>query len=1743
MADELEQLNSQDQQDEAADTTADTTAGNSQVSSVKSEPVDLSKSKPLPQLDLSKSKPLPQLDLSKSKPLSDAEELPKLDLSKSQPLITNDLQGLIRLNKFQKQLEAAGDPRAEEVRQQAIALGQTLLHPDKDRSALGKAWDWLNRGIISKETMVRMISGMTPEQLDEALSSYEGETPTHAAIREFVRGSTQDIGQLGSSFTSPASFALAGGGALAKAISLYPELANSILGASRALQVAKTAKAVEDVGATVFGAEGLRSMIESGIGLEDLRNALQLQGDPEKWSQFLQGASMAAVGAASGGEMGKAGVEFLKSGVRSSVRSGVRLLIPDTKLLESAVKLHDSTQKIFDQRMKEVDIATKQAEQLAAEAERLRQAEQAGLATRQQVADAETAASKAAANARVAQEALKQAGASRAEASMEVNRLQRKKAQAKAVVADTAKESFQKAIPPASSGPASYTPEDYEIARGYLERHHKNIQEIDSVEDVRDALQEAQREIENKIKPYIEKYADEPITTNVKLDVHNKLSESPNLKFYDKGMKLFDEYDMTDLTVSEAERIRNDLNALNRAVLKRNFWDVATALKADPEFAARYAAAESLRDGIYGALEEKQVEGVREARQDEAAIIRVKNAADKQIKKGEVKIRGSSDAGVVRRTAAKGVQTASKIGGVVLGGAAGHPVIGYEVGRQVGTKLGQIIAPTDLTRNQLVAQSMELETGGRLPKEITGEGLPPVRPEFELPPGLRETYTPPQREFTDLHNELATHYGEPVTQSTYRELEQRFLEDIGDKRQHGVPLDDSEKALLVKVNGQISKDAVDLQKQIEEYQKQQASKTPREASLPDEAEGLLQIPEEKLGPGMSTENGIVHDLAHAIVAASRGIKPADGIRSHLHPENQAAGSLMSAPLDWSDFVDENGRLNLATVRARAADLVATYVAGGVANDLYHDIPFTESHHLGADLRILRDILKRAGFPDVQISRLIAQGTDDVAKILSQPDVRAIIEDHAAVREKGLDTKYHISPERMNQILNDIGIGEEHGTTTGNNTGVIPGNREGTGQNEPRTKGGIPERGTGIVQPEKEGNAAGGPAGKPTEPSNPRLAEEKPEGATEGGQRWEVFDTRTGKVMGSYESAKRAWRKVDKLDNEYGGYRYRVRPVTVKPTEPSNPKLAETAETAEPTVEPTEPSTVEDLTNTEAPFETTDKELPVPKNSAEAGVTPRRIRVHEAGHHVVADAVGFKTIDTISHLHPEAKPRSLAQARWDDSPFRNSSGKIDWDKVKSRFRDLIAMAFGGPIAEELVYGTPVEENPVAVADRTLIRNILSRAGISNEEMRQVYEEEKARVKDILTKDGRLDILKKYTRSREAGIPDTHHMTAGTTQKMLQEIRQGGQNDYDNKPVSRGTGGMGREAIPREEKGTEGGNSSSEEAAAKEGAAAKGVAATARQEEPESPKLSPAVPKERTTGNTGLDEAIRRGGGIPGGVMKGDPEIGLPELTLFHDPQTGTTLALKSETVTPELVRQKIIESRDQYAKAAEAAKPPESPKLAEKEERTKVPILKIPESTLSPAHDTPLKVLRHEWGHVINAHMEDFKPLEILSQEHPIIQRNYPAAAGTIIDYSNAIDPATGHIPFSAFKERLENFLTTYMGGAAADELFEKVPFQKNQSLIGDLHRSTTLLQKLGYSEKESLDRIRAAVEKGKRNLMQHPEILSILDEAANTRYSDTPDTHHATTKDIQDVLQRIDELKNKTPERPPKPPGRILHFP
>ena len=55
------------------------------------------------------------------------------------------------------------------------------------------------------------------------------------------------------------------------------------------------------------------------------------------------------------------------------------------------------------------------------------------------------------------------------------------------------------------------------------------------------------------------------------------------------------------------------------------------------------------------------------------------------------------------------------------------------------------------------------------------------------------------------------------------------------------------------------------------------------------------------------------------------------------------------------------------------------------------------------------------------------------------------------------------------------------------------------------------------------------------------------------------------------------------------------------------------------------------------------------------------------------------------------------------------------------------------------------------------------------------------------------------------------------------------------------------------------------------------------------------------------------------MRGDPDIDVPDLILFHDPTSGSTLALPSERLTKENVQAELEKSREQYRQAAERKK--------------------------------------------------------------------------------------------------------------------------------------------------------------------------------------------------------------------------------
>jgi hypothetical protein len=1218
-----------------------------------------------------------------------------------------------------------------------------------------------------------------------------------------------------------------------------------------------------------------------------------------------------------------------------------RAFTSDARALKTASATREATTATYAQRLAEQETATDQAVRATQRAKQL--TDSLGKdpnVTQQHVDDANSTASAAAANARKATQALNDAHEAHAQAGVEVDRLTRKsqrsaqKASEKTTKAvGEAKEDFQKAIPPAPSGKAAYSDRDYDVGRGYLEKHHTDVQQIGSVQDAYDAFDHIQKGMETEIAPYVQKYAKEPIATNVNMDVRDALKDNPRQDFVEKGMAELENYNLTDPTIEEADTIRKQLNDENRAILRKNMWDVDTALGVDPAFAARYAAADSLRNGIYNTFEDKGVTGIREMRQDERSIINLRNAAERQLVRGDVRVRGSGESGPIRKMLAKGASYVGGMAGAGVGAEIGGPLgasAGAEVGQLAGKKIGGLIAPGDLTRNELLARSMKVKGGGVPTTEIRGVGAPsgefgppePVSPKMQL-------YTP-QRELTPLHSELATHYGESID-SSYLDLEKRFKDDLADKKAHGVPLEPAEKTLLGKINQADAVDRLAAQKQMQETLT--AGKKPAGPTLPDEVEPLLHPPQSKLAEGMDTQRGITHDLAHVVVGSERGINFADGIQSHLHPEVSSAGALMSAPIDWEPYIDDEGNVDPAKLKSKIADIAATYVAGGVANDLYHDIPFTENHHLGADVRILKSFIKNVGFTEAEASKMIAQAADDAAQVLSRPGVQDILEQHAAVREAGLDSKYHVSPERMDQILQDV----KDANSTGKSTGAIPASNRPGEEAGAEAEAELEEGNPAELRPTRKGPTEGEGGGargdeqvKPgaeagtVKSENPQLALPNPRAASMKDEpvykyNPDLFKSRYGTGQEWYHGT-----TADFTDFKHEGIK--------RGTTDWNSQLG------------THFAADENVAHEFA-------------NGRYSGVTeggkiiPAKLNIDnpksyqfegDMGDDALKSALknGVVTLDQVKKVKPDFNPNQT---------YHEGNGIINALRGK---RNEIATNFKADLKSQghdgIVYGNVVEGgfgNPAAIAfepnqiERTDIKPEEPKLGTGTPKLTHKVTETGGEVR-LDTDKGNEGMLKYALKGDEASVTgvraDEPGKGIGTAmyERAAQEVKARGA-----KSMTSDLGGQtSMDAAKVWDRLSKAHPGEIEKIDSKPGSP--GYRWTFPEEvKPANPQLS--VPPERTTGNLEHDRIIKEGGGIPGGVFKGDAKIGVPELAMFHDPQSGTTLALKTdEGITPEKVRERLEESRAQYA-AANAKKAvakldqaikPESPELSGKKVR-------------------------------------------------------------------------------------------------------------------------------------------------------------------------------------------------------------------
>lgn len=305
---------------------------------------------------------------------------------------------------------------------------------------------------------------------------------------------------------------------------------------------------------------------------------------------------------------------------------------------------------------------------------------------------------------------------------------------------------FAKGVPPTKSTP--YTPEDLQNARPYLEDEH-SASPIKTVADVKDAADSAIGRIENKISDYVRQNPTDQLTNNPLDAVKAALAKTDSLKqgFTQSGLKELAPYNLDEsMTVMKADRLRRQLNAENAAFETKNNYDQAQARATDPAYAAREAAARALREGIYGRLADRGIEGVYQLRQDEGSLIAVRNAAQNQIFNGGKNVAGTGANSITGKTA----QSLIRLGTVGAGAGIGGYVAGSEgatagalVGAGAGEAINRSFFPGNLTRDALVERSFSKPvTNGatlpEIPERPTIRGLLP-EPAPQLPqPGYTE---------------------------------------------------------------------------------------------------------------------------------------------------------------------------------------------------------------------------------------------------------------------------------------------------------------------------------------------------------------------------------------------------------------------------------------------------------------------------------------------------------------------------------------------------------------------------------------------------------------------------------------------------------------------------------------------------------------------------------------------------------------------------------------------------------------------------------------------------------------------------------------------------------------------------------------------------------------------------------------------------------------------------------------------
>ena len=591
----------------------------------------------------------------------------------------------------------------------------------------------------------------------------------------------------------------------------------------------------------------------------------------------------------------------------------------------------------------------------------------------------------------------------------------------KADAADAAAsmDDLQKAFPRTKR--ANYSDEDLAVSKGWLDTHHINVGTVNSVEAVRDALDNGVDGFENVVSTKLEPFKNKPLTVvedaantpSVLDDVRKALKDSPRSDFVTKGLKELEVYNLDDPTLGEADAIRRQLNAENKAILQRNNYDIATAEAADPAFAARQAAAESLRTRLYDRANAEQVAAaqaiedpearaaamrdvldLRSVRQAEGSLIEFRKAVMNQIANGEKFVRGTATAGFLKKMLPGATKTAIRassagVGAHIAGpgGAFAGDVISAGPADQAAQAIAERVHATDLTRDALVKRAFE-----KVGKErVALDDRSPNNP-----------------------NTAAARLARMGT----------------------------------KTNGLSAASETPAEGAVNPTNAEETKAAGKLSPLANGTEPRLATPANLLPETHSEDAFHIHEQGHAHVSAKNGI--GGSVVSHSHPlvANRFSGGFLANDEPLMDQEGAASNYSPEELWDNTKKWLESYMGGPAADEVINHIRLADNKiAASADFENGLNLLAKHGITGDEAANRLAEAFDAAKKHFTS-DATAVIENNVGAREPGLPETHHTSVARQKRIAQQI---EEMENAKAETVRVQKANTERVGENAARDR--------------------------------------------------------------------------------------------------------------------------------------------------------------------------------------------------------------------------------------------------------------------------------------------------------------------------------------------------------------------------------------------------------------------------------------------------------------------------------------------------------------------------------------------------------------------------------------------------------------------------------------------------------------------------------------------------------------------